>query len=120
MINNLYGESDATEFRVHPFGLWTYLKSGDPKPPIIRDTNTIADRRISHLSSLLTNSNANLFDSMIEVGDNEQNDGTIGSELGGGQEGERDGERTRLVKFVDDNDEEEQEKESVNKLEIVM
>lgn len=113
---NLYGESDAAEFRVHPFGLWTCLKSGDPKPPIIRDTNTIADRRLSHISPLLTNSNANLFDSQIEVGDNERSYGTAGSGLGSGEEVERDGERTRLVKFVDDNEDEE----NVKRLDVVV
>ena len=61
---NLYGEADATEFRVHPFGLWTCLKSGDPKPPIDSGVSTRADRRLStHLSPLLTSNHANLFDS---------------------------------------------------------
>mmetsp|Transcript_10982 Transcript_10982/g.16606 ORF Transcript_10982/g.16606 Transcript_10982/m.16606 type:complete len:638 (-) Transcript_10982:64-1977(-) len=88
---NLYGESDATEFRVHPFGLWTCLKPGDPKPPIVLDTNTLADRRLSHLSPLHTNSNANLFDTqMVESG--------YGALEGVGNEEER----VRLVKFSDD------------------
>ncbi len=90
---NLYGESDATEFRVHPFGLWTCLKPGDPKPPIVSDTNTLADRRLNHLSPLLTNSNANLFDTQI-----------VETERGYGalEGGNNDEERVRLVKFSDD------------------
>lgn len=91
---NLYGESDASEFRVHPFGLWTCFKSEDPKPPIIRDTSTIADRHLSHLSSLLASSNANLFDSQI-FRDNANNYGSLCVNSS-------DEERTRLVKFADD------------------
>ena len=102
---NLYGEADASEFRVHPFGLWACFKVGDPKPPIIRDTNTIADRRLNHLSPLLTTSNANLFDSQT-FGDHERGGSPIDNFGGYGSlvnsESSEDGERTRLVKFVDD------------------
>lgn len=87
---NLYGESDATEFRVHPFGLWTCLKPGDPKPPIISDTNTAADRRLSHLSPLLTNSNANLFDGQT-FGESERNYGSLVADDGD------DEERSRVI-----------------------
>ncbi len=99
---NIYGESDATEFRVHPFGIWTCLKSGDPKPPIVSDTNTLADRRLSHLSPLLTKSNANLFDSQT-FGDSERNQhygSLVANETSGGQNDEEEQEKS--VRFNDE------------------
>mmetsp|Transcript_11770 Transcript_11770/g.13689 ORF Transcript_11770/g.13689 Transcript_11770/m.13689 type:complete len:654 (+) Transcript_11770:177-2138(+) len=99
---NLYGEShaNAREFRVHPFGLWTCLKPGDPKPPIVSDTSTLSDRRLSHLSPLLTSSNANLFDSVAL----RETYGSLASGSGSGYSKD-DEERVRLVKFSDDTDE---------------
>ena len=95
---NLYGQSDAAEFRVHPFGLWTCLKPGNPKPPIVRETNTLADRRLAHLN----NSEANLFDSQT-FGDSERNYGAVAA-------GNEDEERVRLVKFSDDAGSEDDDK----------
>lgn len=103
---NIYGEADATEFRVHPFGLWTCLKSHDPRPPIIRESNFVADSRLSHLSPLLTASNANLFDS--QTFDSERQYGSLSAN---GSE-----DRPRLVKFADEEDEEEMEQ----KLDVVL
>jgi len=92
---NIYGEGDAREFRVHPFGLWTCLKPGDPQPPLSLDT-----LRSSHLSPLLKDSNANLFDSQpslsiygsIRTGGVGVNVDDIGSN-------EEDSERVKFVKF---------------------
>ncbi len=102
---NLYGEADATEFRVHPFGLWTCLKPGDPRPPIDSGTSTRADRRnLSHLSPLLTTNNANLFDSQTfeSFADTEKNYGSL---LSDEMDGDFD-ERVRTVTFDDELDKE--------------
>lgn len=100
---NLYGESDAREFRVHPFGLWTCLRAGEPKPPITRNTNTLTDRRLSHLSPMLTNSEANLFDSQTFDSERKVAYGAIGTGASVSSGGNvADEERIRLVKFSDD------------------
>jgi hypothetical protein len=89
---NIYGDGDAREFRVHPFGLWTCLKPEKPEPPLITDKS-----RLSHLSEIVQDSNSNLFDSQINL----PIYGSIGaSNLEDG------GERVRLVKFRDEVDEE--------------
>ena len=38
---NLYGGSNAREFRVHPFGLSSCFKSGDLEPPLVPPNNTM-------------------------------------------------------------------------------
>jgi len=93
---NIYGGGDAREFRVHPFGLWTCLKPGMPQPPLFSSDTS----RLSHLSPMLKDSNANLFDSQINInipnvyGSIRQVSGISGS-------GE-DSERASLVKFNDE------------------
>ena len=91
---NIYGDGDAREYRVHPFGLWTCLKPGTPEPPLITDK-----KRLSHLSESVRNSNANLFDSQIDLPlygsmsslNSRSRSGSMGDE-----------ERVRLVKFSDE------------------
>ena len=96
---NIYGEADAREFRVHPFGLWTCLKPGDPKPALISDK-----KKLSHLSPIVKDSNSNLFDSQINL--------PIYGSIGGS--GSEEGvERVRLVKFVDEMDEEDARESSI-------
>lgn len=95
---NIYGEGDAREFRVHPFGLWTCLKPGDPQPPLSLDT-----KRLSHLSPLLKDSNANLFDSQPSL-NIYGSIGSAGSGLGisGSNSMEEDSEKTKSVKFTEE------------------
>mmetsp|Transcript_2174 Transcript_2174/g.4002 ORF Transcript_2174/g.4002 Transcript_2174/m.4002 type:complete len:642 (+) Transcript_2174:694-2619(+) len=87
---NIYGEGDAREFRVHPFGLWTCLKPGSPEPPLISDTS-----KNCHLSTRLKGSNANLFDSQFNL----PIYGSVRNVTS-----EDDEERVRLVKFSDEVD----------------
>ncbi len=92
---NIYGEGDAREFRVHPFGLWTCLKPGDPQPPLSLDT-----RRLSHLSPLLKDSNANLFDSQPNLSlYGSIRTGSSGVGVSGSGSIEEDTERVKFVKF---------------------
>lgn len=86
---NIYGDGDAREFRVHPFGLWTCIKPGNPEPPLLSDK-----QRLNHLSPMLKGSNANLFDSQINL--NLPMYGSMRS-VSGDEE-----ERVRLVKFSDE------------------
>jgi hypothetical protein len=97
---NIYGEGDAREFRVHPFGLWTCLKPGSPEPPLISGTS-----RMSHLSTRLKDSNANLFDSQFNL----PMYGSVRSTTS-----EDDEERVRLVKFSDEVDMNEIDEESMD------
>lgn len=97
---NIYGEGDAREFRVHPFGLWTCLKPGSPEPPLISSTS-----RMSHLSTRLKDSNANLFDSQFNL----PIYGSVRSTAS-----EDDEERVRLVKFSDEVDMNEIDEESMD------
>mmetsp|Transcript_14752 Transcript_14752/g.21070 ORF Transcript_14752/g.21070 Transcript_14752/m.21070 type:complete len:609 (+) Transcript_14752:112-1938(+) len=61
---SLYGSGDVREFRIHPFGFWVCLKADDPEPLFQRYSSAdIDDERLSHLSPLLSKSNANLFGS---------------------------------------------------------
>ena len=91
---NIYGEADAREFRVHPFGLWTCLKPGNPEPPLISDKN-----RLSHLSPIVQDNNSNLFDSQINL--------PIYGSIGFTSSLEEGGERVRLVKFRDEVDQDD-------------
>lgn len=86
---NIYGDGDAREYRVHPFGLWTCIKPGNPEPPLISDK-----QRLHHLSPMLKGSNANLFDSQINL-----NLPMYGSVRSGSGDEE---ERVRLVSFSDE------------------
>ena len=86
---NIYGDGDAREYRVHPFGLWTCIKPGNPEPPLFSDKE-----RLSHLSPMLKSSSVNLFDSQINL--NLPMYGSMRS-VSGDEE-----ERVRLVKFSDE------------------
>mmetsp|Transcript_20747 Transcript_20747/g.30420 ORF Transcript_20747/g.30420 Transcript_20747/m.30420 type:complete len:664 (-) Transcript_20747:207-2198(-) len=90
---NIYGGGGAREFRVHPFGLWICLKPGAPEPPLVSDT-----QRRSHLSAMLKDSSANLFDSQINL------QPLYGSIRNIGNNGNGEGERVKLVKFSDETD----------------
>jgi hypothetical protein len=74
---------------VHPFGLWTCIKPGNPEPPLFSDKE-----RLSHLSPMLKSSSVNLFDSQINL--NLPMYGSMRS-VSGDEE-----ERVRLVKFSDE------------------
>jgi len=87
---NIYGEADAREFRVHPFGLWTCIKPGLPDPPLTPDP-----RKMFHLGPMVKESSANLFDSQVNLS-------LYGSLRNLSHEDENYGERQRLVKFIDD------------------
>ena len=89
---NIYGEADAREFRVHPFGLWTCLKPGNPEPPLISDKG-----RLSHLSEIVKDSNSNLFDAQINLP-------IYGSIRNTSDDGS---DRVRMVKFMDEEDQKE-------------
>lgn len=87
---NIYGEADAREFRVHPFGLWTCIKPGLPDPPLTKDPN-----KMFHLGPMVKESSANLFDSQVNLS-------LYGSLRNLSNEDDNHGERKRLVKFIDD------------------
>lgn len=92
---NIYGEGDAREFRVHPFGIWTCFKPGNPEPRLLSDT-----RRLSHLSPMVKDSNANMFDTQnyLPMYGSIHKSGSVGNSGSFGEEGER----VRLVKFSDE------------------
>ena len=97
---NLYGGSNAREFRVHPFGLWSCFKPGDLEPPLLPPNNDMS-MSVRHLSEL-SHSSANMFDS--QYGSFRR--GSLDEEEGKAEEGnqddldvEVDGERIPLVKF---------------------
>ena len=99
---NLYGGSNAREFRVHPFGLSSCFKSGDLEPPLVPPNNTMG-MSVRHLSEL-SHSSANMFDS--QYGSFRR--GSLDEEEGNTEEGKQgdihvevDGERVPLVKFKD-------------------
>lgn len=56
---SIYGESDSRDCPVHPFGLWWFLKPGEPEPPLMN----LPSQHMDHLSPLLSSSRLNLFES---------------------------------------------------------
>ena len=103
---NLYGGSNAREFRVHPFGLWSCFKAGHLEPPLVAHTPSMGSS-VRHLSEL-SHSSANLFDSQYGSFRRGSLDEEEGNKGGGGEEDavanvdvEVDGERVPLVKFKD-------------------